>query len=278
MSNPNAGPNDNPYNRVPGAMGRYGMFSTWCIDSIDGQVYFVGGDDRGQIVAYVLNGFTPVRISDHAVEAHWNAAEYPAGQAVMYCYIEEGQTFICINFGSETWCYTPESGAWHQRQKWDGSAFQPYETNLHTFIPEWTSPSGRVGMHITACTFGTDQVYESSIDFYDDEGTDIKWVRQLAYVYNQGKRMFFGRFRLEMETGTASGGSPVVTLEYSDDRGVTFINARTAAIGVSSSASALRVFWNRNGSSFGRVWQLSGVGQSKVALIDAELDIDVGTA
>lgn len=269
----NAGPDGNPFVQITGAMAHFGTRSPWTQVSLGGRVYFLGGDDRGMLCAYVLNGFTPVRISNHAQEAAWQAAGLGAN-AVAYAYTEEGHSFWVINFGSQTWAYEPETGAWHQRFKWNGSAFTPYLTNLHTFIPEWGSIGG---VHLTACTIGPANVYQSDINFYDDEGTDIKWVRALSYVYNSGKWVFFGRADLEMETGTvASGPPPVITLDYSDDRGKTFKNPRTASLGAAGESSQ-RVYWNRGGKSRGRVPRLSGIGQSKVALIDLEWDITMGT-
>jgi hypothetical protein len=270
QSDPNATVDGNPFIRLPGATGRFGNISTWGSDHIDGRVFFVGGDDRGGAVAYVMNGFTPVRISDHACEAEWKLAGL-GPNAVMYTYMEEGHSFVVINFGPQTWVYEAESGAWHQRYKWNGAAFVSYLTNLHTFIPEW----GSSGMHITACTTGTNNVYNSSSNFFDDEGTDICWERQLPYLYNNGMRMFFGRLTLEMQTGAEASGTPVVTMNYSDDRGATFANPRTCSIGAPGVTNA-RVYWLRGGKSYGRVYQLSGVGQSAVALIDLQCDVELG--
>lgn len=270
-ADPNAGVDGEPFVAIPGAMGHIGNRSAWAQNSLGGRVYFLGGDDQGGPVAYVLNGFTPVRISNHAQEAAWKAAGLGTN-AVSYTYIEEGHMFWVINFGAQTWGYEPETGAWHQRYKWNGATFSPYQTNLHTFVPEW----GANGTHLTACTTGTAKVYQSDVNFYDDEGTDIKWQRALPYIYNDGKWQYFGRLTLEMETGTVAGGAaPVITMDYSDDRGVTFANPRTAAIGAHGETST-RVYWMRGGKSRGRVPRLSGIGQSKVALIDLEWEIELG--
>ncbi len=277
QSNVNASPSQNPFQRIPGAEARYGAFGPWGQLSLDGTVYFVGGDDRGQIKVYSLNGFVPVPVSTPELESHWNKQGFAAGQAVAYAYVEDGMSFLCINFGSETWCYNAASGAWHQRAKWTGSAFAPYETNLHTFIPEWTV-AGQVGVHITAGTNNaTPTVYLSSINFYDDDGHDICWQRALPYVYAAGKWQYFGRLELRMEMGTAASGSPVVTQDYSDDRGVTFANPRTMALGTTSADSDMRAWLNRNGRSRARIFRYTGVGQSKVALIDCEVEYTVGT-
>lgn len=270
QSDPNAAVDGNPFIRLTGVNGRFGNISTWGADHIDGHIFFVGGDDRGGTVAYVLNGFTPVRISNHACEAEWKAAGL-GSNCVAYAYMEEGHSFFVVNFGSQTWAYEAETGAWHQRAKWSGSAFTPYNTNLHTYISEW----GADGTHITACSTGTDNVYASSVNFYDDEGSNIAWQRQLPYLYNNGMWMFFGRLTLEMQTGAETSGSPVVTMNYSDDRGATYANPVSMSIGAPG-ATATRVFWLRGGHSRGRIYQFSGVGQSAIALVDLECDIVMG--
>jgi hypothetical protein len=227
-------------------------------------------------VAYVLNGFTPVRISNHAVEAQWNAASL-GWQAVAYAYEEDGMSFFVINFGAQAWAYDTELGAWHQRAEGPSSAFTPYETNLHTFLPEWTV-AGQMGVHITAGTGATGaNVYISSIAFYDDAGSNIAGQRVLPYLYAGGLRQYFGRMVLEGEFGTAAAGTPTITLDYSDDRGATFINPRTFGDGGAADTAAMRYWINRNGSSRGRIFRLSWTGQTKVVLVDLDVDVVTGT-
>jgi hypothetical protein len=271
-SDPNAQVDGNPFARLTGASGRYGTVSTWGMDHIDGHIFFVGGDDHGGVVAYVFNGFVPVRISNHAMEAEW-AATGMGPNCVVYAYMEEGHSFFVINFGAQTWAYEAETGAWHQRAKGTVGAFTAYKTNLHTFIQEWGSGTG---LHITACSNGSNNLYQTSAVFYDDEGSNIAWQRALPYLYNAGKWMFFGRMDLDLEVGT--GTTPVITFDYSDNRGVTYPNARASANGPSDAgASADRVFWLRNGKSRGRIIRLSGTGQQRVALVDLECDVVMGT-
>lgn len=276
QSNPTAGVDQNPYIRV-NATSRFGMLTPWGMVSLDGRVFFLGGDDRGGPIAYVMNGFTPVRISNAAIEAQWSAAGLGMN-AVCYGYSENGASFFVINFGAQTWAYDPALGAWHQRSKWNGAAFIAYQTNLHTFIPEWTV-AGQTGVHITAGTnSGAGNVYVSSMAFYDDEGTDICWQRILPYVAAGGLRQYFGRMVLDGEFGTAAAGTPAITMDYSDDRGQTFINPRPFSTGIIGDQTAMRAWINRGGSSTGRVYRLTGVGQKKVVLIDLEVDVVVGSA
>lgn len=69
---------------------------------------------------------------------------------------------------------------------------------------------------------------------------------------------------------------PVITLDYSDDRGNTYVNPRYAGVGIHDDKS-VRGFWTRNGQSRGRSWRLFGRGKHKTVLIDLECDETAGT-
>lgn len=258
--------------RVPGYTVKYGSISQWGPICIDGKVYFVGGDSQGGIIAYRVDSAIPTRISTHAEEAVWNSAGLGVN-CISYGYTEEGHVFWCINFGAQTWCWDETEKRWGRRMSWSGSAFAGDKTLYHTYLPEWGG-----GKHITAGDLLSGIVYESSVNFYDDNGSDRAWQRAVPYRYNQGHLIYFGYMELEMETGTvASGAAPTIARDYSDDRGKTFGNSQTASIGVHDDTS-LRVTWPfPSGSSRGRVWRFFGSGQSKVALIALQGEETLGT-
>lgn len=267
----NTGAASFPFQRIEGATSRVGSASIWGPISIHGRIFFLASNGQGGVFAVRLNGFTPVRVSTHAQESAWNTAGLGMN-AISSQYTEEGHTFWVINFGTQTWVYDTTHDSWHQRKVWGGAAFSAFPLKYHAFIPEW----GAAGKHLwMGGADGT--VYESSINFYDDGGSDRKWERALPHLYNDNKRMYFGRMELEMETGTvASGAAPSVYLDYSDDRGHTWSTPEAASIGVHD-AFTQRVYWDALGSSYDRVFRLSGAGQSKVALVDLELEMELGT-
>lgn len=264
-----------PFRRIDGATGKFGSVSPNGPIAIGGQVFFLGGDSTGQTVAYIMNGFTPKRISTFAIENAWNN-QLLGATAVSASYLEEGHTFWEISFGPDalTWVYDITTGAWGQRGAWFGSSFLSYGRQYHTFVTNSTSSGnnwGAGGKHLVGGD-GTSIVYEQSLNFYDEAGADMGWQRDLEYLYNSGKRMYLKRMDLEMETGAvASGPAPVITRSYSDNRGQSFSNPQTASIGVHDDFTK-RVFWPVAGSSRGRVFRLAGVGQSKVALVCCDLD------
>ncbi len=259
-----------PFARINGASGHFGSISSWGPCLLDGRVYFLGGNDQGQICAYVMNGFTPQRISTYAEESAWTNGQVPSN-VISYGYLEEGHSFWVFHIGTQCWAFDTTTGAWGQRAGWDGAAFTTYPTYFHTYIAEFG-----VGKHITGGLLnGT--VYESSVNIYDDAGADVGWERALPYRYSeQGVREYYGRMTLEVQTGSvSSGAAPNITRDYSDDRGNTFVNPQTASLGVHNDF-AIRVYWPRGGSSLDRVWRFRGAGKEKIALVALDLDVTVG--
>jgi hypothetical protein len=278
-----------PFQRMPGAAAREGSYCRYAVASLGGKVYYVGASPHGQPVAYRLDGFTPVRVSDAAVEAAF-ALEQNMATCMGFDYAEDGHQFWVLNFSDKCWVYDATESAkagyamWHQRAKWTGTAFAGYEPAMHVYVPEWVgSATGAYasGMHLV-CSLSSPNIYEMNLAYFDDNGSTQQWNRILPHLYEEAKRLFFGRMTLEMETGTATGASqPTVSRSYSDDRGHTFGNALAPIMGGAgvNGAFTQRVVWPSNGASFDRVFQYTGnnLGNARTCLIDLELDIEVGS-
>jgi hypothetical protein len=269
-----------PLQRIPGAASRDGSAARSAVVAMAEKVFYIGGSPRGGPCAYRLDSFVPTRVSTHAVEAAWATNGDQVSGAVAYTENHDGHNFWVINFPGllYTWVYdetaSQQAGTplWHQRAKWTGTglAFSAYVPKFHTFIQEW----GPAGMHVVGDRFGTG-IYESNLAYTDLNGSPTAWVRILPYLYAAGKRQYFGRMTLEMDTGETAGTAPVITRDYSDDRGHNFINPVTATAGTAGQYG-VRVVWPVNGSSQGRAFRFSGNGLAPTTLIDLDLDVTVG--
>ena len=267
--------NGQPFQRINGAGGNFGSISPWAPIAIEGRVYVLSMDTLGSLGAYVLNGFTPERISTYAEEAQWDTLNVGSG-AISYSYREEGHTFWVLNFGTYAWAYDIGERRWTQLQTYNTGTgqFGPFADNYHAFVPTW----GTGGMHLTGGTL-SDTLYEASVNIYTDGGFAKKWQRDLPYNYgNGGNNIYFGRMTLEMETGTGPASpEDTISRQRSDDRGQTFGTAQTAGIGVASDYSK-RVYWPSGGASRDPVWRFTGVTSSKVALVNLIAEVDVGAS
>lgn len=58
----------NAYEPVPGVFVEHGIAAPWTATRLDNTVYWVGLDEAGTAVVWRANGYTPERISDHALE------------------------------------------------------------------------------------------------------------------------------------------------------------------------------------------------------------------
>ncbi|MDD5199250.1 MAG: hypothetical protein PHC88_05550 [Terrimicrobiaceae bacterium] len=78
-------------------------------------------------------------------------------------------------------------------------------------------------------------IYESSIDFYDDDGCLIRRVRRTPEISIQGLRLFFSRLEVLLEAGgglaTGQGSDPKLMVRHSDDGGHTWSNERWVSMG-----------------------------------------------
>lgn len=263
------------FQRLNGGVGAFGSVSVNGPICMGGRVYFLGGDSTGRVQAYVLNGFTPERVSTYSQETAWNTQAL-GPTAISLTYLEDGHRFWGISFGSGSlsWFYDPAGPngmKWHQRARLSGGNFIANGVAFHTYVSNDSSSGndwGAGGKHMVGGD-GTANVYQQSINFYDDNGSDWKWQRSLPYAYNEGKQIDFGETELELETGAvASGAAPVITMDYSDNRGFSFVDPTDQSIGVHNDTS-LVVKWPPSGISPRRIYRFAGTGQSKVVLVAA---------
>jgi hypothetical protein len=279
-----------PIERIDGGVIRVGLAGAWTPVSIMGRLYFLGATRDGKVAAYRLDGGTATAVSTQTVDeslAAWNIKYTTA-----YSYFDRGHWFWVLNINTgnsepHTWVLdvteSDKLGApqWHKRARWDAGAsrYVGYRPWFHTFIPDWNT----VGQHIVG-DVATGNLYDMSSDFYDEAGADIRAQRTMAVIYNEGKRVYHHRVDIENEAGLVSGAgnAPVVTLDWSDDRGHTFgtgAGGAGASVTLSTGAAAAysaRAYAVALGSSRWRNYRLAIKGQSKIAIIDASLEASMG--
>lgn len=251
-------------------------------------IAWLGSDARGNGKVWLANGYTPTRISNHAVEfAIQGYARID--DAVGFSYQDQGHEFYALYFPtpSVTWAYDAMTGMWHQRGFWLESigAFRAAHYQNHIFA---------FGKHLVG-DWQSANVYQLSIpvrnaagswDFADDAGNPIRRVRRAPHVSREQKRQFHVELQIYLETGlgpippfldgAGKARGPQLMLSWSDDGGHTFGSEFILDCGQGGDFRK-RVRQLRLGRTRDRVYQISMSDPIPWRVVDGYLEVVEGT-
>lgn len=226
----NSGASDFPFERQGNAFIERGCLARDSIVKIDNSVMFVG-DDR---IVYRLDGYSPIRISTHAIETDIG----PATEFWAFAYTQEGHKFyvLCTDVG--TFCLDISTGLWHERRS--------------VGMSNWRVGFGTVayGQNIFAAHNGT-KLYTPSLDVFTEDGEVISMEITLPTVESgDRRRLTCYAFEYLCEAGyglnTGQGSDPQAMLTYSDDGGHTWSNEMWRSMGAVGQYKT-RAVWRKLG-------------------------------
>lgn len=205
----NSGASDFPFERNQGAFIEKGCGARYSVAKQNNTVYFVGSD----LMVYQMTGYTPVRISNHAVEK--TLKNVGLDDAFAYTYQDEGHLFYVLTIPSKdiTWCYDISTGAWHVRQSYQ---FGRHQSNNAIFFDSKTL----VG------DFQNGRIYQMAGNFYTDDGEPV--IREFVLPTVNNGREFLTVDSLEFDMGTGvglirgQGNDPELRVYFSKDSGKTY--------------------------------------------------------
>lgn len=200
----------NVFDYQPGSLIEQGGIATFAADSLDNSIFWLGGDAKGDGIAWRANGYNATRVSTHAVELAWKS--YPKRtDSVSYTYQDEGHSFWVLLFPSAnngngaTWSYDTASGLWHERD------FLNVTTGASMGHPSWNHAYWN-GAHIVG-DWRSGNLYQMSLNFYDNAGVPLRRVRRAPHISTELETTVHSRFTLDMETGVSSQGQFPVVLQ-----------------------------------------------------------------
>ncbi len=258
----NSGGLDQVFTRLQGAFLEVGCAAARSVAKADNTVFWHGADDRGEGVVYRANGYTPARISTHAIE--FAIAGYASiADAVAYTYQQEGHLYYVLTFptGNATWVYDIASDLWHERA--------------------WRDDTGLLNRHRSNCqmTFAgltlvgdwqNGKVYRMALDVYTDDGATIPRIRAAPYITNDDNTyIVFDALELEMLVGVGGTSGAVAVLQWSDNDGATWSNELQTSLGLIG--EMVRVRWRRLGKSRARVFRVTITDSVKVCINGASV-------
>jgi len=243
-----SGAADFPFARQGNAFIERGCFDRDSLVKIDSTVNFMG-DDR---IIYSMNGYSPQRISTHAIEYYLRDATYARG----WTYTQEGHKFYVLEVDAGTWAFDHATGTWHQRQS-HGSDYWRCGGVVDAY--------GKTLMLDRA----NGNIYVPSLDVTSEDGDPIAVEIVLPTLEYARQRVTMYAFEMTLETGvgTAAVPSPQAMLTYSDDGGHTWSNEIWRSLGLVGNYRA-RAVWRRLGQF--------RVRQIKLRITDAAYRLVIG--
>lgn len=270
----NTGNADFPFQRSGNTFIEHGCVAAASIAKADNTVFWLGADDRGSGIVWRADGYTPMRISTHALEQEIDSYA-TTSDAFALTYQQGGHSFYALTFptANKSWVYDASIQQWHERA-WRNPAantLHRWRANCHCFFN---------GVHLVG-DYADGRVYALDLDSHTDDGDPIQRIRATAASNAMGLRLFFSSLEVDMETGVGiaagQGSDPRLMLRYSDDGGYTWSNEKTATLGRAGQYGA-RAKFNRLGSGRNRVWEISLSDPVKFAVFGAFVEGEPGVS
>lgn len=155
------------YAPIGGVSIELGCAAAFTTIPVDNTVYMLGQNPDGSRMVYKFNGYTPVRVSNDAVD--YRLRQYPrVDDAIAWSYQDDGHTFYVLYlptppngyFGHTHLVYDITTGEWHERALWS------------TLTAEWVPDVGRChcyafNQHFVGSRAGGG-IYTQSSEFLQD--------------------------------------------------------------------------------------------------------------
>jgi len=266
----NVGDLNNPFQRIQGAFIEFGAASAWSMVKLGNTVVWLGGGVNGAGIVWLAQGYTPGRISTHAIERALQAAG-DLSQAKAWAYQQDGHQFYCLNVGTPTtWCYDIMTGLWHERINFKNGQELRHRADCHAYAYD---------THVVG-DYENGNIYALDYDKLTDDGDVIVRERTTPHIANDGNRIFFDFMHVEAETGVGldgitQGTDPQIMMQWSTDAGHTWTPERWVTLG-KIGQFLVRAIWRRLGFSRSRVVRVRMTDPVKFTLLGCSLRVRAG--
>lgn len=247
------------------ATSEYGVVSRHSIAKSDLTVFWLGRNDIGDPRVYRREGYSPVGISDFAIDA-WLASCSNLEDAYGFCFTQSGHTFYWLTVpGEKTFVYDVSTQRWAERAYRDPSTgdLRPHRATGYVFFG---------GKHLIGDS-ESGGIFEYSADTYTDDGNPLYFERTFMGPYQENKFIRYDTAELSAEMGVGLDGAPAIgtdphiVLSWSDNGGRLFVGHRTMRLGkigeYNNRARAMRLGMGRR-----RAFRISGASPVRHYLYD----------
>ncbi len=246
---------------------------------LKGSPIWLGQGIGGDRVVYWANGYTPTRVSTHAVEdafAVFTPGQIAAAQG--FVYEELGHSFYVLTFPAvstfsetvipgATWVFDGTTSLWHERGVWNGWRYDALPIIGHVFAN---------GVHLVGSpTSGV--IYQMSKSLLlGTNGIGQRWLRRCPHVSKNHSFMVIDAWEILSEVGlglpSGQGSNPMMMGSWSRNGGQTFSPEQSKSMG-RVGAFSTRVIFRSLGRGNDFVLEASGSDPLIQRLIDAFIHV-----
>ena len=286
-----------PFQRIPGTSTQHGIAAQFSMSRVGNSFAYVSKNERGQGQVMMMNGYTPTRISTHAVEN--SIANQYIADAIAWTYQIEGHEIYVVTFPTIdlTWAYDTTTGFWH---KWlwvdSTNIYHRHRGNCSAVFQ---------GMVLVG-DYQNGNIYELDTQNYTDNGNEIRRLRRCPHIVTDLQRQYFDELQLQFQPGVGLSGvtnsrstsaiagiaiaglavagtsgtasqnvNPQAMLRWSNDGGSTWSNEHWAGIGQQGKYKN-RVIWRRLGTARDRIYEVVVTDPVKAVIVSANLKASMG--
>jgi hypothetical protein len=261
----NSGASDFPFERINGAYLERGCAAAFSIAADDNTLFWLGDDG----VVYRADGYTPKRISTHAMEEEIRKFS-TWSDAVAHFHTMSGHKFFTLTFptGQATFVYDVSTGLWHERE-----SFEKRYWRATTYA--WV-----YGKHIVGDAF-QGRLGELDMDTFTDYSGTMQGILQGPPVAGDRKRIFHRVFEVDIESGVGAtsgdNSDPQMWLDWSNDGGRTYTVRKPRQSMGKTGAYGQRLRWKQLGQARQRIYRLTVADGVKRSIVAAHLEAAAGS-
>jgi len=187
-----------PFQRVPGTSSQKGIGAPFSLARLDGSFVCVTRDNRGDGTIEMMQGYTWVRISTHAVEQ--TLIDQYTGDAIAYSYQIEGHEMYVVTFPTInlTWVYDLSTKSWHKWLSFADGVYNRHRSNCGAFFNN---------MYIVG-DYENGKLYSIENDVYTEDGATIRRLRRAPHLVADFQREYFDELQIQFQPGVGLNGYP----------------------------------------------------------------------
>ncbi|KKL04756.1 hypothetical protein LCGC14_2612870, partial [marine sediment metagenome] len=177
---------------INGSVLQTGSGAVFSVANLDNTIFWLGGDEKGPAMVWRAAGYTPQRVSNHAIELAIESYT-TTSDAIAYPYVAQGHAFYVLYFptADKTWVYDVATDMWAERGFLKAGQFEAHHSRCHTHV---------FNKHLVG-DWDSGNVYEMSIDHLDDNGSPLRRVRRAPHLSEENKWAFHSFLQVDVETG-----------------------------------------------------------------------------